>query len=171
MPPNPSSAPLAGACACGKVRFRLEAAPIITHACHCRYCQKASASAFGVNLMIETTHVTVLEGAPEAAVGLRGWTAMRCPDCETSVWSHHPHLGSAIALIGVGLLDEGERLTPEAHYFTRSKHPWIQLPPGVPAFETLGDPGKAGARERIGAALAAAADGGSLRSYAGEAPA
>jgi hypothetical protein len=45
----------------------------------------------------------------------------------------------------------------KAHYFIRSKHPWVTLPPGVPAFETLGDPAKAGARERVMAVLAAMA--------------
>ncbi|MBW8882107.1 MAG: hypothetical protein JF615_12015 [Asticcacaulis sp.] len=51
------------------------------------------------------------------------------------------------------MLDEGFRLPPEAHYFVRSKHPWIVLPEGVPAFETIGNLGKAGAGERIMAAL------------------
>ena len=162
--------PLDGGCACGKVRFRMEAAPIITHCCHCRLCQAASGSAFALNSMIETEHVTVLHGAPESVEGLRGWTSVRCPDCQTGMWSHHPHLGAAIAFIGVGQLDEGERLPPEAHYFTRSKHPWVTLPPEVIAFEQLGDPQKEGAGGRIGAALAKGRPGHSLEAYVGEGP-
>ncbi len=161
--------PLEGGCQCGKLRFRMEAEPIITHACHCRLCQRATGAAFNVKSMIETDRLTVLEGAPIAAEGLRGWTNVQCPDCGTSVWSHHPHLGRGVALVGVGLLDEGERLPPEAHYFIRSKHPWITLPTDVIAFEQLGDPQKAGARPRIEAAIAAGAAGGSLKAYANEA--
>lgn len=162
--------PLDGGCACGQVRFRMEIAPIITHCCHCRLCQAATGSAFAVNCMIEADQVTVLQGAPATVHGLRGWTVMRCPDCETALWSHHPHLGAAIAFIGIGQLDEGERLPPEAHYFTRSKHPWVTLPPDVIAFEQLGDPQKAGAGARIGAALAKGQPGHSLDAYAGEGP-
>lgn len=146
--------PLDGGCRCGAVRFRLEAAPIITHSCHCRFCQKVSGAPFRTNAMIETEHLTILAGAPQPFHGRDCMKTLRCPSCEITLWCHHPHLGDVIALVGVGTLDEGERLAPEAHYFVRSKHPWITLPPDVPAFETLGDPGKASARERIVAALA-----------------
>jgi len=74
-------------------------------------------------------------------------------------------------MVGIGVLDHGERLAPEAHYFVRSKHPWVVLPPGVPAFEELGDPRKAGARERIMAALAASGGARAMGDWAREAPA
>jgi len=37
---------LEGGCACGAVRYRLTAPPLIVHACHCRDCQKLTGSAF-----------------------------------------------------------------------------------------------------------------------------
>jgi hypothetical protein len=55
---------------------------------------------------------------------------------------------------GVGVLDTRETLPAEAHSFTRSKQPWVTLPPGIPTFETVGDPQKSGAPERIGAVFA-----------------
>jgi hypothetical protein len=151
--PSPPFAPLTGRCRCQNVSFRMEAAPNITHSCHCRLCQQFSGSPFRVNAMIETGHLTLIEGNTRPYHGLRSQKQLQCSDCGCTLWTHHPDLGDAIAFVGVGLLDEGERLPPEAHYFTRSRHPWIKLPEGVPAFEQLGDPGKAGARERIMAAL------------------
>lgn len=148
--------PLTGGCNCGHVRFRLDVAPIITHCCHCRRCQKASGSAFCLNTMIETDAITMLAGAPEPFQGKESMKTAQCPECRLALWTHHPRLGDAIAILGVGALDESERLVPEAHYFTRSKHPWVVIPAGIPAFETLGDAGKAGVGERIGAALARA---------------
>src|SRR5260370_24713374 len=41
---------LEGGCACGAVRYRLTAPPLIVHACHCRDCQKQSGSAFVLNM-------------------------------------------------------------------------------------------------------------------------
>jgi hypothetical protein len=64
--------------------------------------------------------------------------------------------GAAITFIGVGILDRGAELPPEVHYFTRSRHPWVILPPEVPAFAERGDPGKPAAAARIAAALARA---------------
>jgi len=148
------STPLTGGCKCGKVRFRLESAPIITHCCHCRGCQKQSGSAFRINVMIETDRLAILEGEPRPFQGDDGQNEMQCPSCEFCIWAYHRHFGDAIAFIGVGVLDEGERLPPEAHFFIRSKHPWIVLPPDIPAFQELGDTGKVGARERVMAVLA-----------------
>ncbi len=154
-----SFSPLEGGCACGALRFRMEAAPIITHACHCRLCQRSSGSALAVNSMIETRFLRVTRGEPVRVAADRDWTALACGDCGADLWSHHPQLGAVIAFVGSGMLDEGDRLAPEAHYFVRSKHPWIVLPQDVPAFETLGDPGKAEAKARIAAALAAVGAG------------
>lgn len=165
MDADPPFVPLAGGCRCGQVRFRLETPPIITHCCHCHLCQKTSGAPFRVNLMIETERLSVRDGEPRPFQGANSHKTFRCPACGLSVWSHHPHLGEAIAFVGVGMLDEGERLAPEVHYFTRSKHPWVVLPPGVTAFEALGDPGKAEARARIEAALAKAGAGGAMRAW------
>jgi hypothetical protein len=154
MAADPSFVPLTGGCRCGQTRFRMEAAPIITHCCHCRTCQGISGSAFGINAMIETAWLTVLEGEPQLVSGADGEASRQCPACGSTLWAHLGKFGEAIAFVGTGVLDEGERLAPEAHYFIRSKHPWVTLPPGVPAFETLGDPGKAGTRERVMAAMA-----------------
>ena len=41
---------LTGGCQCGAVRYAISAAPLRLIACHCRECQKQSASAFGMSL-------------------------------------------------------------------------------------------------------------------------
>jgi len=165
---DPTFVPLTGGCKCGQVRFRIDAAPIITHCCHCRQCQKVSGAAFRINAMIETEHLTVLAGEPQPFQGADSHKVLQCPACRLSVWSYHPQLGEGIAFVGVGMLDHGERLPPEAHYFTRSRHPWVSLPPGVPAFEERGDPGKPGARERILAALARAGGAPAMQTWVRE---
>ena len=155
MTAEPPFTPLTGGCRCGNTRFRLEDAPITTHCCHCRDCQKQSGSAFRINVMIETDRLAILKGEPCPFKGTDGQNEVQCPDCGFCLWGYHAHFGEAIAFIGAGVLDQGERLPPEAHYFTRSKHPWVVLPPDIPAFEQLGRPGKASAAERIRTVLAA----------------
>ena len=54
-----------GRCACGEVHYRLTAGPIVVHCCHCRWCQRESGTAFALNALIETSHVTVVAGTPE----------------------------------------------------------------------------------------------------------
>jgi hypothetical protein len=129
-----------GGCECGRVRYRWLDRPIIVNCCHCRQCQKLTGSAFAINAMIEAAQVEVTSGADDLTVE-RGQA--RCRHCATLLWASHRMFGDAIRFVRAGTLDEGERLTPDAHFFVRSKLPWITLPEGVPQFETLpgeGDP-------------------------------
>jgi len=41
--------------------------------------------------------------------------------------------------VRVGTLDEPSALPPNVHIYTRSKLPWVALPPGVPAFDAYYD--------------------------------
>lgn len=133
-----------GGCACGAVRYRIASAPIIVHGCHCRFCQRITGAAFAVNAMIEADRVTLLgDVAPEIvhtpSALPAGQRLHRCPRCRVALWSNHAELGDRIAFIAAGTLDAAERIAPDLHCFTASKHPWIALPPGVPAFEASYD--------------------------------
>lgn len=61
---NPSAFPMEGGCCCGYTRYRLERAPITVHCCHCTSCQRETGSAFGINVIIEATNLTLLPPAP-----------------------------------------------------------------------------------------------------------
>lgn len=44
--------PLRGACRCGAVRLTVTAPPLITSACHCRGCQRMTASAYSLSILL-----------------------------------------------------------------------------------------------------------------------
>lgn len=128
-----------GGCVCGAIRLRLTSEPMFVHCCHCTECQRLSGSAFAVNAPIEMNRVVLLAGEPRAQIVPtdtgRTQTVLRCPDCGVALWSHHPELGKKIALIFTGVLDNARALAPAAHCFTRSKQPWVVIPPDVHASE------------------------------------
>jgi len=62
----------------------------------------------------------------------------RCSSCGTAVWSVYGGMES-LRFMRVGTLDEARALVPTVHIYTRSKHPWVRLPDGVPAFEAYYD--------------------------------
>ena len=128
-----------GGCHCGFVRYRLNAEPMFVNCCHCRDCQKVTGSAFAINAMVEANQV---ELTGEASPQTEGDTemAMRCPKCHTLLWATHRRFGDPILFLRVGTLDEAERIEPDAHFFTRSRHPWVVIPSGVPCFEELPGP-------------------------------
>jgi hypothetical protein len=128
----------AGGCACGKVRYKLTAPPLIVHCCHCRDCQRLTGSAFVVNLWIERRFVEAgdmrLRSDMLAAGSGRPHEIFRCPDCGSALWSKYHAAPGDTVLLRAGTLDRPETVRPDVHIFTRSKLPWVELPAGVPAF-------------------------------------
>ena len=132
------TAPLEGGCACGGLRYRLASPPMFVHCCHCSDCQRQTGSAFVINALIESSRVEVLSGT---TVGVavptdsgRPHIIHRCPTCQTALWSHYGGR-AALSFVRVGTLDQPAAFPPDVHIYTRSKLPWVVLPPeGAPAF-------------------------------------
>jgi hypothetical protein len=51
-----------GGCVCGAVRYRVRNAPARTSACHCRFCQRRTGSAFGIGAYFREADVEILSG-------------------------------------------------------------------------------------------------------------
>ena len=125
-----------GGCACGNLRYRMGAAPLIVHCCHCTWCRRETGTAFALNALVESAKVALLAGKPERVAtpsnSGKGQTIVRCPACRVAVWSHYAGFGEKISFIRVGTLDAGHGLEPGIHIYTSTKLPWVVIPDGVP---------------------------------------
>jgi hypothetical protein len=133
-----------GGCSCGAVRYRLGREPLIVHCCHCRNCQRQTGSAFVINALIERDEV-VVSGAEPAPVDVprddgTSQRIFRCPTCQVAVWSEYGT--PRVVFVRVGTLDAPESLPPDVHIYTRSRLPWVALPPGARAFDVYYDMGE-----------------------------
>ena len=133
---------LSGRCSCGAVKYRMTSAPMFVHCCHCRDCQRQTGSAFVLNALIEADRVELLASEtrayPQPTDSGRPHVIHRCPACGTAMWSTYGGREET-RFVRVGTLDDPAALKPDVHIFTRSKQPWVQLPPGVPVFEVYYD--------------------------------
>lgn len=130
-----------GGCACGTIRYKLTASPLIVHACHCRDCQRITGSAFVINIWVEKKFVEAGPVVPKSfrLAGGSGnlHNVFFCNKCGTYLWSrYHGARGDAL-FVRAGTLDNPEAVRPDVHIFTRSKLPWLTLPEGVPAFKSF----------------------------------
>jgi hypothetical protein len=120
-----------GRCACGALRYRMNAVPMFVHACHCSECQRLSGSAFALNALVEADRLEILSGTsePVAVPGSSGRPQIihRCARCQTALWSHYPGAGPRISFVRVGTLEQPERLPPDIHIYTSSRLPWLAL--------------------------------------------
>lgn len=128
----------AGGCSCGAVRFRMTAAPMFTHCCHCTDCQRQTGTAFVLNALIEADRVILEQGEtapfPQPTESGKPHTIFRCAACGTALWSAYGGVDNVL-FVRVGALDRAHTIAPDVHIYTRSKVPWVALPPGALAFE------------------------------------
>lgn len=143
---SPHDQLLVGGCRCERLKYRVIGKPRAVNCCHCRDCQRLTGSAFAINTVYQTPQVELLGSGwskRDEVTDAGGGRTWRCFDCGVLLFADHPAFGDALRFVRTGTLDMGERLVPDAHYFVRSKHPWVVIPDGLPAWETL-PPGEDG---------------------------
>jgi hypothetical protein len=93
-----------------------------------------------INAIIELDRIEVtgeLRKTPMPTDSGRPHDVYRCAACGTALWSDYG--GRPFRFVRATTLDDRAALKPEAHIFTRSKLPWVQLPADQPAFEVFYD--------------------------------
>jgi hypothetical protein len=137
--------PQTGGCLCNVVRYEINRAPTMVYACHCTACQHQTGSAFSMALVVEEdafhfkakVEPRSLQRPTDSGRTATQWV---CQECGSWVCSGPqpglPRPAGAIRAVRAGTLDDTSWLQPAAHFWTRSAHPWIALPEGVPRFET-----------------------------------
>jgi hypothetical protein len=64
-----------------------------------------------------------------------------CGDCGTRLYNE-PESRPDMLVVKPGTLDDTSWLNPVGEIWTRSRQPWIPLPPGSPCFEAQADPAR-----------------------------
>ncbi len=123
-----------GGCQCCALRYRIEGEAGELTICHCRACQRQSASAFGMSLSMRKDAFRLVSGALKSFDMLcdsgRIKVCSFCPLCGSRI--HHLVAGGLS--LKAGTLDDPGAFTPAAHYWTASKLPWVAIPEGMPQF-------------------------------------
>lgn len=118
--------PASGSCRCGEVQIQVSAPPILTMACHCKGCQRMSASAFSLSVAIPTNGFEVLSGEPVLG-GLRNPDLRHffCPQCMS--WMFTRFLPEFVN-VRVTMLNDPSWFVPFVETWTRAKLPWVTTP-------------------------------------------
>lgn len=118
MPPMPL--PLKGSCRCGRIEIRVSKPAICTAACHCRGCQKMSASAYSLTAMVPADGFAVTKGEPVIG-GMHGDALHHyfCPHCMT--WMFTRPQGVDFVNVRPTMLDETAWFRPYMETYTSTK--------------------------------------------------
>ena len=127
-----------GGCQCGAVRYSIAADAPKGYACHCRECQKQSASAFGVSVPVAEedfaiTGETQIWSRPTDSGGVTD--CHFCPKCGSRLY-HAGREGRDWITVKGGSLDDPSAIDFVANIWVKRAVPWIKRPEGLPEWDT-----------------------------------
>lgn len=127
-----------GGCQCGSVRYEISGEmPPKTYVCHCRECQKQSASAFGMSVPVAVATFSLTQGE------LRHWSrgadsgaivdCAFCSTCGSRVW-HRSSAAPDVLRVRGGSFDRPPDIGNAVHIWTKHKLSGLDLPAGTVQF-------------------------------------
>lgn len=132
--------PLEGGCRCGRVRFRVTAAPMMTSACHCTGCQRMTGSAYSLSAMFAADAFELIAGEPVIG-GLRAPPMHNfCAFCMSWMFTRPP-MAMQFVNVRATMFDATDWFTPFLETYTCEKLAWAQVPAvrSYPKFPEMSD--------------------------------
>ncbi|MBD2840898.1 GFA family protein [Erythrobacter rubeus] len=127
-----------GGCLCGKVRYSLNADPVMCVICHCKNCQRQAGSALSIIVGVQEADLDIHgEVKTYNDKGDSGATVRRqfCDTCGSPVFTRL-ETTDGLMFIKAGTLDDTSNLEPKIQCYTKSKQQWLDLD-SIPGFETV----------------------------------
>lgn len=134
-----------GGCLCGAIRYEVTGTPSEVGYCHCRMCQKALGSVFGVFAIFAHRGFRFTAGEPTFYRSSPPKERSFCPACGSplTMWNadtaNRPHVA-----IMLGTLDNPELFPPKNyagnHSGIESALSWFHIDDGLPRWRTEDDP-------------------------------
>ena len=124
------SLPQPGGCACGAVRYRLNAAPLLAFVCHCRDCQTRTGSAFSLTLVIrgaDFRHDGPVEPLRRKTRSGREVKDGHCARCRAPVFAR-ALLAPDFMSLRAGTLEDASWVAPIVQTFVDRAIPWAVIP-------------------------------------------
>jgi len=122
--------PVDGGCRCASLRFRLSAAPWMETVCHCRGCQRMTASAYSTTVTMPEDGFALIAG--ETVIGgLHGEEAdhHHCDWCKSWVFTR-PRASLGWVNVRATMLDDASWFAPWAEMQTAEMLPWAKTGAG-----------------------------------------
>lgn len=131
--------PITGGCLCGAVRYRAEAAPLLTGHCYCVDCRRTSGTGHGTHVMLPEDRFSLtgeLQRYDKPADSGNMVSRHFCPTCGSAIHSTNDAIPGAV-FVRASSLDDPNVVTPQALVFTSRAATWEPLDPELPSFPEM----------------------------------
>lgn len=117
--------PWTGRCRCGQVQLRISAPPIVTMACHCVGCQRMSASAYSLSVLVPAAGFEITAGEPVIG-GMHGASRhFHCPHCKSWMFTR-PEGMDVFVNVRATMLDDAGWYAPFVETCTSEGFAWAK---------------------------------------------
>jgi len=132
-----------GQCVCGAVSYTIIGEPKRVTICHCKWCQRRTGSAFGVEVVFDESQITIEEESLTRYRHLSDesgrWLDQHfCSQCGSNI-GFTLEAVPGIRTIAAGTFDDPSWLHAESYkrryVFTRSAQDWSDIPDDVERYE------------------------------------
>lgn len=127
--------PFEGGCLCGNIRYRVTSNPLGVAICHCKNCQKQTASDGSPIVWVSAEHLEFLRGKTKT-IEIRGSSGNMqsrhfCENCGSPIMTQ-PHARPEIRTLKAGTIDDPNWLKPTAHIWVSSAPSYALLDDNLP---------------------------------------
>ncbi len=119
--------PLKGECLCRAVQVSVNALPLLTLACHCRGCQKLTASAYSMTTMVPKDAFACTGALVKGGLGSPGRNHYFCKSCLNFIYSEIEGADYRVNL-RTSVLHNAALFPPFVEVMTDEKLPWGNTP-------------------------------------------
>lgn len=129
--------PLSGGCLCGSLTYKITAHPVACGNCHCRTCQKTSASAYIAVLFVPYDALQISGKYQEfATVSASGNTVRRgfCPKCSSMLFATNS-ASKQVRPVSVASLDDPSIYHPQMDFWVADAQLWDCMHPDLPKYQ------------------------------------
>jgi len=118
-----------GQCLCGAMKYEVSADPIRSSICHCSHCQKASGSAYSINIIIPREAFKII-GKTLVTYLDRGGSGKElrryfCSTCGSPLYTETDAMPN-FTIVKAGTLNDTTNFKPNINIFCESKMDWLK---------------------------------------------
>jgi hypothetical protein len=124
-------------CSCGQLRIEVQGDPLGVGVCHCLACQRRTGSVFAALASFAAPFVVSGKASEYVRVGDHG-SKLRfrfCPVCGTNLFHTEEGWEKSVS-VAVGAFADPSFPPPQVSVYDSRRHPWVQLPGDIRAFDT-----------------------------------
>jgi len=123
-------------CTCGQLRIEVQGEPRGVGICNCLACQRRTGSVFAALAGFAAPYQVTGEATEYVRTGDQGarFVFRFCPVCGTNLFHTEEGVQGRVS-VAVGAFADPGFPAPQVSVYDCRRHPWVQLPPGMVAYE------------------------------------